>query len=66
VVVIEHHLEVIKTADYLIELGPEGGDAGGEIVAQDAPEQVAMARASYTGAYLAPLLGLATAARKAS
>ncbi|MFI5166106.1 MAG: excinuclease ABC subunit UvrA [Thermoanaerobaculales bacterium] len=66
VVVIEHHLDVIKTADYVIDLGPEGGDAGGEIVAQGTPEQVAMAPASYTGAYLAPLLGLATAARKAS
>ena len=65
-VVIEHHLDVIKTADWVIDLGPEGGDAGGRIVAQGTPEQVALSRESYTGAYLAPLLGLAARARKAS
>jgi excinuclease ABC subunit A len=56
VVVIEHNLEVIKTADWIIDLGPEGGDKGGEIVAVGAPEQVAKEPRSYTGHYLAPLL----------
>ncbi|WP_231638997.1 excinuclease ABC subunit UvrA [Sphingomonas profundi] len=56
VVVIEHNLEVIKTADWLIDLGPEGGDKGGEIVATGTPEQVAQEPRSYTGAYLKPLL----------
>jgi excinuclease ABC subunit A len=58
VVVIEHHLDVIKTADYVVDLGPEGGDAGGTIVAQGTPEQVAAVPESFTGAYLAPLLGV--------
>src|SRR5712692_7865259 len=57
VVVIEHNLEVIKTADWLIDLGPEGGDAGGEIVAAGAPEDVAKTKRSYTGQYLASVLG---------
>jgi excinuclease ABC subunit A len=56
VVVIEHNLEVIKTADWVIDLGPEGGDKGGEIVAEGTPEQVAREARSYTGRYLAPLL----------
>ncbi|PTQ10892.1 excinuclease ABC subunit A [Sphingomonas oleivorans] len=56
VVVIEHNLEVIKTADWLIDLGPEGGDKGGEIVATGTPEQVAKEPRSYTGYYLKPLL----------
>jgi excinuclease ABC subunit A len=56
VVVIEHNLDVIKTADWLIDLGPEGGDAGGRIIAQGTPEQVAANRASYTGRYLRELL----------
>jgi excinuclease ABC subunit A len=56
VVVIEHNLEVIKTADWLIDLGPEGGDGGGRIVATGTPEDVAAAKASHTGHYLAPLL----------
>jgi excinuclease ABC subunit A len=56
VVVIEHNLEVIKTADHIIDLGPEGGEAGGRIVAAGTPEQVAEARGSYTGAYLARVL----------
>ncbi len=66
VVVIEHHLDVIKTADWVIDLGPEGGDAGGEVVAVGTPEQVAQSRASYTGQYLQRVLGAAPAARKAS
>jgi excinuclease ABC subunit A len=57
VVVIEHNLEVIKTADWLIDLGPEGGDGGGEIVAQGTPEDVVKVKRSYTGAFLAPVLG---------
>jgi excinuclease ABC subunit A len=66
VIVIEHHLGVIRTADWVIDLGPEGGDAGGRIVAQGTPEQVAQVKASYTGQYLANILGVAPAARKAS
>jgi len=57
VVVIEHNLEVIKTADWIIDLGPEGGTKGGEIVAQGTPEKVAETARSYTGGYLKPLLG---------
>jgi excinuclease ABC subunit A len=57
VVVIEHNLEVIKTADWIIDLGPEGGDGGGEIVAQGTPEDVAQEKRSYTGRFLAPVLG---------
>lgn len=56
VVVIEHNLEVIKTADWIIDLGPEGGDGGGEIVAVGTPEDVAHSKKSYTGQYLAPVL----------
>ena len=56
VVVIEHNLEVIKTADWVLDLGPEGGDKGGEIVAEGTPEQVAKEPRSYTGHYLAALL----------
>jgi excinuclease ABC subunit A len=56
VVVIEHNLEVIKTADWLIDLGPEGGDGGGEIVAQGTPEDVVKVKRSYTGQFLAPVL----------
>ena len=56
VIVIEHNLDVIKTADWVIDLGPEGGVRGGEIVAEGTPEQVAANSASFTGSYLAPLL----------
>ena len=56
VVVIEHNLEVIKTADHVIDLGPEGGDAGGRIVATGTPEEVAQTPGSYTGQYLARVL----------
>ncbi|WP_017670961.1 excinuclease ABC subunit UvrA [Blastomonas sp. AAP53] len=56
VVVIEHNLDVIKTADWIIDMGPEGGVKGGEVVAEGTPEQVAKVKASYTGHYLAPLL----------
>jgi excinuclease ABC subunit A len=57
VVVIEHNLEVIKTADWIIDLGPEGGDGGGEIVAAGTPEDVVKVKRSYTGQFLAPVLG---------
>ncbi|MEJ6394748.1 excinuclease ABC subunit UvrA [Gymnodinialimonas sp. 2305UL16-5] len=56
VVVIEHNLDVIKTADHLIDIGPEGGDGGGQIVAKGTPEQVAEVAESHTGRYLAPML----------
>jgi len=56
VVVIEHNLDVIKTADWIIDLGPEGGDGGGEIIATGTPEDVADNKASFTGEYLRPLL----------
>ena len=56
VVVIEHNLDVIKTADWIIDLGPEGGDGGGTIVATGTPEDVAATKASFTGAYLKPLI----------
>ena len=56
VIVIEHNLDVIKCADWVIDLGPEGGDEGGTLVAQGTPEQVAKVKASYTGQYLRPML----------
>jgi excinuclease ABC subunit A len=66
VVVIEHNLEVIKTADWIIDLGPEGGDGGGEIVAAGTPEDVAKNARSYTGQYLKPLLKAAPRKLKAA
>ena len=57
IVVIEHHLDVIKSADHVIDLGPEGGDGGGEIVAQGTPEEVSKVEASQTGQYLGAILG---------
>jgi excinuclease ABC subunit A len=56
IVVIEHNLDVIKTADWIVDLGPEGGSGGGTVVATGTPEQVAAVKASFTGQYLAPLL----------
>ncbi|MBE6767250.1 MAG: ATP-binding cassette domain-containing protein, partial [Ruminococcaceae bacterium] len=56
VLVIEHNLDVIKCADHIIDLGPEGGDRGGEVVATGTPEQVAKCEKSYTGQFLKPLL----------
>jgi excinuclease ABC subunit A len=56
VVVIEHNLDVIKTADWLVDLGPEGGSKGGQIIAVGTPEQVSEMKQSYTGHYLKPLL----------
>lgn len=66
VVVIEHNLEVIKTADHIIDLGPEGGDAGGRIVAKGTPEEVARVAESYTGQYLAPYLQRRAAVKKSA
>jgi excinuclease ABC subunit A len=56
VLVIEHNLDVIKTADWIIDLGPEGGTGGGKVVATGTPEDVAKAKGSYTGQFLLPLL----------
>jgi len=63
VVVIEHNLDVIKQADWILDLGPEGGDGGGEIVAAGTPEDVAAEPRSYTGQFLAPMLGIAPATK---
>ena len=64
VIVIEHNLEVVKTADWVIDIGPEGGNKGGEIVAQGTPEDIAGVKKSYTGQYLAPYLNLETKPQK--
>jgi excinuclease ABC subunit A len=64
VVVIEHNLEVIKTADWIIDLGPEGGDGGGEIVAAGTPEDIVREKRSYTGAFLKPVLARGGGKRK--
>jgi excinuclease ABC subunit A len=56
IVIIEHNLDVIKTADWLIDMGPEGGSGGGQVVAVGTPEQVAQAEGSFTGRYLKRLL----------
>jgi excinuclease ABC subunit A len=61
IVIIEHNLDVIKTADWIIDLGPEGGDGGGRIIAAGTPEQVAATRGSFTGEFLQPLLAAAAA-----
>jgi len=64
--VIEHNLDVIAHADWVIDLGPEGGGAGGELVAQGTPEEVARIARSHTGQYLARVLARGTEARKPS
>ena len=63
VVIIEHNLDVIKSADHIIDLGPEGGEQGGEVVVTGTPEEVADCPFSYTGKYLKPLLGVAQSGR---
>ena len=63
-VVIEHNLEVVKTADWIIDMGPEGGDGGGQVVAMGTPEQIAKNPRSYTGAYLKPTLQKTPTAKK--
>ena len=65
VVVIEHNLDVIKTADWIIDLGPEGGEQGGEIVAEGTPETVAQCETSHTGRSLRRVLGIAVNLRAA-
>lgn len=55
--IIEHNLDVIKTADWIVDLGPEGGDGGGRIIAEGSPEQVAKIKGSYTGKYLKSIIG---------
>jgi excinuclease ABC subunit A len=65
VVVIEHNLDVIKTADWVIDLGPEGGDGGGEVIAIGTPEEVSRNAASFTGQYLAPLLNVSSQKQRA-
>ena len=62
VLVIEHNLDVIKCADWIVDVGPEGGDKGGRIVATGTPEQVAQSKSSYTGQYLGKVLGRGRAA----
>ena len=56
VLVIEHNLDVIKTADWIVDLGPDGGDAGGQIVAEGTPEEIVRVKKSFTGQYLKPIL----------
>ena len=58
VLVIEHNLDVIKVADHIIDMGPEGGDAGGTVIAQGTPEKVAKVEKSYTGRFLREKLGM--------
>ena len=62
VIVIEHNLDVIKSADWVIDLGPEGGSGGGEIIATGTPEQIARVERSHTGVFLADVLGIRPAA----
>ena len=63
-VVIEHNLDVIKTADYIIDLGPEGGDGGGQIIAQGTPEELVKIEQSYTGQFLKSALELTKVTKK--
>ena len=56
IVIIEHNLEVVKSADHIIDLGPEGGEGGGEIIATGTPEEIIKNKKSYTGRFLAPLI----------
>ena len=67
IIVIEHNLEVIKCADWILDMGPEGGDEGGHIIATGTPEDIAQVKASYTGQYLKPILkGRGKAAKDAA
>ena len=56
--IIEHNLDVIKTADWIVDLGPEGGDGGGRIIASGSPEEVAKVKGSYTGKYLKNIINI--------
>ncbi|MBQ9407849.1 MAG: excinuclease ABC subunit UvrA, partial [Clostridia bacterium] len=64
VIIIEHNMDVIRQADYIIDMGPEGGDLGGQVVAQGTPEQVALVKESYTGQFLKEILEEEKADRK--
>jgi excinuclease ABC subunit A len=64
-VVIEHNLDVIKTADWIVDLGPEGGSGGGEIIAEGTPEEVAASKRSHTGRFLADIVGSSRKAKTA-
>ena len=64
VIVIEHNLDVIKTSDWIVDMGPEGGAAGGTVIAEGTPEDVAAVPESYTGQFLADTLGLPRARRR--
>ena len=64
VIVIEHNLDVIKTSDWIVDMGPEGGAAGGTVIAEGTPEDVAAVAESYTGQFLADTLGLPRARRR--
>jgi excinuclease ABC subunit A len=66
VIVIEHNLDVIKTADWVLDLGPEGGEGGGRVIAEGTPEQIAKVRGSYTGAYLKRVLSKKRRTKRAS
>jgi len=65
-VIIEHNLDVIKTADWLVDLGPEGGSGGGQIIATGTPEDVAKSPGSHTGRFLAPMLKKRKTGKKAA
>ena len=65
VIVIEHNLDVIKSSDWVIDLGPEGGSGGGQVIATGTPEQVSRVEASHTGAFLSEVLGTSEQRRKA-
>jgi excinuclease ABC subunit A len=64
-VIIEHNLDVIKTADWVVDLGPEGGSGGGQVIATGTPEDVAKTKGSYTGQFLAPMLSKRTRSKAA-
>ncbi|MDP2688679.1 MAG: excinuclease ABC subunit A, partial [Deltaproteobacteria bacterium] len=66
IVIIEHNLDVIKSADHIIDLGPEGGDGGGEVIAAGTPEEVAEVKRSYTGAFLKDILRKKTPVKSAA
>ena len=65
VIIIEHNLDVIKTADWVVDLGPEGGSGGGQVIATGTPEDVAKTKGSYTGQFLAPMLSKRTRSKAA-
>ena len=66
IVIIEHNLDVIKTADWIIDLGPEGGSGGGKIIAQGTPEAIAKSKSSHTGRFLAQILNARSTQKKSA